>query len=147
MSKPARKQNLEDLGVVTNLSIAQHTGGPGTLILTLDDERTVQQVFRLTDGGAKGLWYALTRIIHPLATGPLSPIRSESPGAANSLFTILAARVRRCQEGSLIELEAISAVNGFTARFTFEEGEQLWAALEGIYSAASSGQHSEQRQA
>lgn len=144
MTKPAHKQNLEDLGVVTNLSIGQDTGGPGTLILTLDDERAAQQVFRLTDGGAKGLWYALTRLIHPLATGPLTPIRSESPGMANSLFTILAARVRRCPEGSLIELEAISAVNGFTARFTIEEGKQLWAALEGIYSAAS-GHHSEER--
>jgi hypothetical protein len=143
MTKPAHKQNLEDLGVVTNLSIDQDAGGPGTLILTLEDERAIQQVFRLTDGGAKGLWYALTRLIHPLATGPLTPIRSDTPGMANSLFTILAARVRRCQEGSLIELEAISAVNGFTARFTVEEGEQLWVALEGIYSAASS--HSEQR--
>jgi hypothetical protein len=144
MTKPAHKQNLEDLGVVTNLSIGQDAGGPGTLILTLEDERAIHQVFRLTDGGAKGLWYALTRLIHPLATGPLTPVRSDTPGMANSLFTILAARVRRCQNGSLIELEAISAVNGFTARFTVEEGEQLWLALEGIYSAASSG-HSEQR--
>jgi hypothetical protein len=104
----------------------------------MDDERATHQVFRLTDGGARGLWYALTRIIHPLATGPLAPTRSETPGTANSLFTILATRLRRCQGGSLIELEAISAVNGFTARFTTDEGERLCMALEQIFGSANS---------
>jgi hypothetical protein len=129
---------LIDLGLVTNLSIERDTGGQGTWILTLNDERAVRQVFRVTDGGARGLWYGLTRIIHPLATGQLSSPWSEKPGTAASLFTILAARVRPCREDSLIEMDAVSAVNGFTARFTTREGKRLWAALERIYGTTDS---------
>jgi hypothetical protein len=143
MTKPARKHNFTDLGMVTNLSMKRDAAGTGTLLLTLDDERAAHQVFRLTDGSARGLWYGLTRIIHPHATGPLSPIWSEAPGAANSLFTILAVRVRPCQGSSLIELEAVSAVNGFTARFTAEAGERLWMSLEGLFGPA--GSHESER--
>jgi hypothetical protein len=140
MTRSAYKNNFTDLGLVTNLSIDQDAAGPGTWILTLDDERAARQVYRLTDGGARGLWYGLTRIIHPLATGQLSSTWSEAPGTTASLFTILAARVRPCRRDGLIEMDAVSAVNGFTARFTAREGRRLWAALERIY--GTTGSHS-----
>jgi hypothetical protein len=125
------QEDFTELGTITNLRIKESPDMPGTFSLHFQDTRNEQQRHLLTEGAARLLWYYLTQILYPRAMGSLmSRAATATISLASSMSAIFALKV--ADKGEHIEVIAVSAVNGWSFRFSREEGHELWALLENV---------------
>lgn len=123
-----------NLGRITNPGISDAPGYSECLYLkasTLDGQRVV---LLISDGAARMLWSALTKILYPRAADQLTQ-RAETAiayrGTAPNVTHIMNAEYR--EEDDLIQVDGIGKMGGWTIGIEPDEGHNLWTELEDIF--------------
>ncbi len=123
------EQKPDQLGLVTNLALDEDPDNPDAFLLKFRSPQTEQKSLAITAGAARILWYDLTQILFPASATLTARVATVNIAPSDSLSVVFAIKVEEYQD-DLIEVVALSAVHGWSLRFSREEGSELWACLD-----------------
>ena len=100
-------------------------------LLKFRSSSTEQKSIQVTVGAARILWFYLTQLLFPASANLTTRVSTASISLPSSLSVVFVIKVEECS-GGLIEVVALSAVQGWSLRFDHDEGGELWACLDQI---------------
>ncbi|MBN1311860.1 MAG: hypothetical protein JXB30_10605 [Anaerolineae bacterium] len=130
------KSPIVDFGFATNLAVIQKPGISETLIIVGRSQLDKRWARIITWGAAQTLWFRLTHILYPRAAQQITPRaataafrRSDAP-AITSFLNVTAKEQER-----VIMIHGLGGQVEWKTHFSYDEGHELWAALERILDA------------
>ena len=121
-------QPLDQLGLVTNLTLGEDTVLPNTFLLGFYTPRVEQRSLRLTAGAARMMWLYLTQFLCPASVSLTAP-EAVADSASNPLPVVSSVTMEECS-GDILEVIALGIAQSWDLRFSREEGHHLWIELD-----------------
>lgn len=122
-----------DLGFVSNLAVIKRPGTDDLLMMVGQSQQAGRWVKVITRGAAQTMWFHLTTYLYPRAAAQLTPRaatavlrKSESPVVTPFL------EVSNLEDKKMIRVTGIGGAEEWVIHFSYDEGFELWAALEKI---------------
>lgn len=123
------EQEFKQLGLVTNLAFEKDPNGDNLYLLKFRSRKTEQTRIQITAGAARILWFYLTEFLFPASANLTTRVSTATVSLPTSLSVAFVLKVEKCL-GDLIEVVALSAVQGWCLSFDHDEGGELWACLD-----------------
>lgn len=123
---------VNDLGFVNNLTVIRKPGASETLLL-IGQSQAGRWARVMTRGAAQTLWFHLTTILYPRAAGQITH-RAQTAVLRRSTDPLITNffEVTNNAERKQLRLRGLGGEEEWLIYFTYEDGYELWAALEKI---------------
>jgi hypothetical protein len=123
------EQEFQQLGLVTNLAFVKDPSSADLYLLKFRSPQMEQTSIQITGGAARILWFYLTEFLFPASANLTTRVSTATVSLPTSLSVAFVIKVEK-RPGNLIEVVALSAVQGWSLNFNHAEGGELWACLD-----------------